>query len=268
MEYMTDEEIRNDLRYLRLLARDFPGSGSVAAEIINLEAILHLPKPTEHFLADLHGESEAFEHVLRNASGNIKRKVNELFGNDIRESEKKELCTLIYYPKEKLAELKEQNIISELWYKTTLERLILLAQFLTSKYTRSKVRKAMPKEYAYILDELLHAQQDEDNNRQRYHKRILDSILDTGSCDDFIYSLCALIKRLAVDRIHIIGDFFDRGAHADRILDLLDNYHSIDIQWGNHDIVWMGAGCGSLICIAGVIRNSIRYNTLEILESG
>ena len=254
--------------YLSLLGFQYPNRRSVVTEIINLQAILNLPKGTEHFMSDPHGEYDAFRHIINNCSGVIKEKVKLVFGDSLTASEQAQFCTLIYYPKEKLAALKENNENSELWYRTTLEKLIGLAQFLTSKYTRSKVRKAMPKEYAYILDELLHAQQDEDNNRLRYHKRILDSILDTGSCDDFIYSLCDLIKRLAVDRIHIIGDFFDRGSHADRILDLLGNYHSLDIQWGNHDILWMGAGCGSLICIAGVIRSGIRYKTLEILESG
>ena len=256
------------LNYLSLLAYRYPNRRSVVTEIINLQAILNLPKGTEHFMSDPHGEYDAFRHIINNCSGVIKEKVDQVLGESLTSAEQAQFCTLIYYPKEKLSQLKAEGGVSELWYKNTLEKLIALAQFLTSKYTRSKVRKAMPKEYAYILDELLHAQQDEDNNRQRYHKRIIDSIIDTGSCDDFIYSLCALIKRLAVDRIHIIGDFFDRGSHADRILDLLSDYHSIDIQWGNHDILWMGAGCGSLICIAGVIRSSIRYKTLEILESG
>lgn len=253
-------------RYLDLLAEKYPNSRAVFTEIINLKAILNLPKGTEHFMSDLHGEYEAFNHILNNCSGVVREKVRMV--SHLAPAEQAELCTLIYYPREKLARLRSQKRITPEWYKATLGQLIELAKFLSSKYTRSKVRKAIPQEYSYIIDELLHAQPDEDNNRAVYHAKILDTILETGSADDFICSLAALIKRLAVDRLHIVGDIFDRGAHADRILDILMKYHSLDFEWGNHDILWMGAAAGSLACTANVLRNNINYGNLEILESG
>lgn len=252
--------------HLRMLADRYPNQRAVVAEIINLQAILHLPKGTEHFMSDLHGEYDAFLHIMNNCSGVIREKAALLF--DLPPNELAELCTLIYYPKEKLARLHYSNRTNRDWYRDTLEKLILLARFVSSKYTRSKVRKALPPEYAYILDELLHAQKDEDDNRQIYHKAILESILDTDTADDFICELCALLKRLAVDHLHIVGDIFDRGPHPDKILDFLMTYHSVDLIWGNHDILWMGAACGSLPCIANVVRNTIRYNNYAILENG
>ena len=217
---VTIEEVKEDIRYLRLLARDFPTVSSVTTEIINLEAILHLPKPTEHFLADIHGEHEAFQHILRNASGNIKRKVNDLFGNTITEEEKKDLCTLIYYPEEKLKLLRQTEIDIEEYYKRSLNRLIVVCRDVSSKYTRSKVRKSLPEEYAYIIEELMHEANDI-QNKQAYFNVIIDTIIGTGRADHFITALCYLIQRLVIDRLHILGDIFDRGPGAHHIMDAL-----------------------------------------------
>ncbi len=254
-------------RYLELLARDYPNRYAAFTEIINLQAILNLPKGTEHFISDLHGEYEAFFHILNNCSGVIREKVDAIF-KEMSESDKADLCTLIYYPHEKQELLKKEGRLSEEWYRKTLRELIELTKFLSSRYTRSKVRKAIPREFNYIIDELLHAQADEDNNRQRYHSRIYDSIIETGSAHHFVNSLAALIKRLAVDHLHIVGDIFDRGAHPDAIMDALMDYHSLDIEWGNHDMLWMGAAAGSILCIATLIRNNISYGNYELLENG
>lgn len=260
----TDES----LHYLKLLSQQYPTQQSVFSEIINLQAILNLPKGTEHFISDIHGEYDAFKHILSNCSGVIREKLDLLYHDTITEKEIAELCTLIYYPREKLAQLRGEGRFNSERCRMTLEQLIRLSRFLASKYTRSKVRKAMPVEFGYIIDELLHTQENEDINRQVYHTRILESILDTGSEDDFICSLSDLIKRLAVDHLHIVGDIYDRGSHADRIMDILTTYHSLDIEWGNHDILWMGAAAGSESCIAAVLYNNIRYGNLEILENG
>ena len=254
------------LKYMRLLSERYPTSRSLSREIINLSAILNLPKGTEHFMSDLHGEYEAFCHILNNCSGVIREKVDMLFRPTLSHEERKELCTLIYYPKEKLRLIRRAGMDAE-WCRTTINRLIELARVLSSKYTRSKVRKAMPDDYAYILDELMHIQKDEDDNQIRYHQKILDTVIELDP-DDFITSLARLIKRLAVDRLHIVGDIFDRGPSADRIVELLIRYHTLDIEWGNHDILWMGAACGSDACIANVVRNSLRYGTEHTLESG
>ena len=258
--------VEDKLKYMRLLSQRYPTARPLSREIINLSAILNLPKGTEHFMSDLHGEYEAFCHILNNCSGVIREKVDMLFRPTLSHEERKELCTLIYYPKEKLRLIRQQGMSAD-WYRTTLTRLIELARTLSSKYTRSKVRKAMPDDYAYILDELMHIQKDEDDNQIRYHQKILDTIIELDP-DDFITSLARLIKRLAVDRLHIVGDIFDRGDSADRIVELLMRYHTLDIEWGNHDILWMGAACGSDACIANVVRNSIRYSTERTLESG
>lgn len=265
--HITLEEVKEDLRYLRLLARDFPTISSVTTEIINLEAILHLPKPTEHFLADVHGEYEAFQHVLRNASGNIKRKVNEIFGNTITDGEKKELCTLIYYPEEKLKRAKQSGTVTDEYYSTALNRLIVVCRDVSSKYTRSKVRKSLPEEYAYIIEELLHESNGIDN-KQEYYNVIVQTILGTGRAEHFITALCYLIQRLAIDRLHILGDIFDRGPGAHHIMDILCNYHHLDITWGNHDVLWMGAAAGNLCCIASVLRLSLRDANTTTLEDG
>ena len=255
-------------KYLNLLAEKYPTRQHVSREIINLKAILNLPKGTEHFMSDIHGEYEAFNHILNNCSGVIKEKVEMVFAGSMSEKERQDLCTLIYYPEEKLKLLKKENILGPDWYRMTLKNLIELARFLSSKYTRSKVRKAMPEEFSYIIDELLHAQPDEDNNQLRYHEKILETIIGIDSAEDFIKELTSLIKRLAVDHLHIVGDIFDRGERADEIMDMLMSYHSLDIEWGNHDILWMGAAAGSEACIANVVRNNLKYQNMSILENG
>ena len=256
-----------DEKYLELLAEKYPTEQAVCREIINLKAILGLPKGTEHFMSDLHGEYEAFCHILNNCSGVIREKVELLFEETLSDIDREEICTLIYYPVEKLEMMKKESRNNEEWYRVILGELIEIARLLSSKYTRSKVRKAMPDEYAYILDELIHVQKDEDDNQVAYHQNIIDTLLELDSADAFIEVLAALIKRLAVDHLHIVGDIFDRGPCADRIMDLLMNYHSLDIEWGNHDILWMGAAAGSEACIATVIRNNLKYHNIRILEN-
>lgn len=256
-----------DEKYLELLAEKYPTEQAVCREIINLKAILGLPKGTEHFMSDLHGEYEAFCHILNNCSGVIREKVDLLFEETLSDIDREEICTLIYYPVEKLEMMKKESRNNEEWYRMILGELIEIARLLSSKYTRSKVRKAMPDEYAYILDELIHVQKDEDDNQVAYHQNIIDTLLELDSADAFIEVLAALIKRLAVDHLHIVGDIFDRGPCADRIMDLLMNYHSLDIEWGNHDILWMGAAAGSEACIATVIRNNLKYHNIRILEN-
>ena len=256
-----------DLRYLRLLSNDFPTAQSAFTEIINLEAILNLPKGTEHFMSDLHGENEAFLHILNNCSGVVREWVDRVFVEELGPTQRADLCTLIYYPHEKLRRQRKAGANTDDWYASTLFRLVRLARRLSGLYTRSKVRKAMPVEYAYIIDELLHASGEGEVSRHEYHKQIIASIVEVGATDDFICSLAALIKRLAVDHLHIVGDIFDRGPHADRIMDNLMAYHSLDVQWGNHDICWMGAAAGSAACVAAVVRNNVRYDTLDMLES-
>ena len=259
--------MNTDLRYLHLLSNTYPTVADAASEIINLEAILNLPKGTEHFLADLHGEHQAFIHVLKNASGNIKRKVNEIFGNTIRESEKKELCTLIYYPEQKLELNKAAEEELDDWYRITIHQLVRVCRDVSSKYTRSKVRKNLPEEFSYIIEELLHERSD-DQDKAAYVAVIVDTIISTGRADDFIVAICNVIQRLAIDQLHILGDIFDRGPGAHIILDTLRQYHSWDIQWGNHDILWMGAAAGNDACICNVLRLSLRYANLATLEEG
>ena len=256
-----------DERYLHLLSTAYPTVADAASEIINLEAILNLPKGTEHFLADLHGEHEAFIHVLKNASGNIKRKVSEIFGTTIRESEKKELCTLIYYPEQKLELIKAQEEDIDDWYHITIHQLVRVCREVSSKYTRSKVRKSLPQEFSYIIEELLHERSD-DQDKAAYVAVIVDTIITTGRADDFIVAICNVIQRLAIDQLHILGDIYDRGPGAHIILDTLRQYHSWDIQWGNHDILWMGAAAGNDACICNVLRLSLRYANLATLEEG
>lgn len=254
-------------KYLSLLGEKYPTVHAVSREIINLNAILNLPKGTEHFMSDLHGEYEAFYHILNNCSGVVREKVDLLFEETLSDAERQEICTLIYYPREKLELIKKEVWNLDEWYRVILGELIEIAKMLSSKYTRSKVRKAMPEEYAYIIDELLHVQKDEDDNQVVYHRKILDTIIEINNADEFIVALAGLIKRLAVDRLHIVGDIFDRGPCADRILDLLMSYHSLDIEWGNHDILWMGAAAGNKACVANVIRNNLKYGNTEILEN-
>ena len=258
---------KEKIKYLKILAEKFPSRQTVCTEIINLEAILNLPKGTEHFLSDLHGEYEAFFHILKNASGVIKTKIDEIFENSMMEKDKKMLATLVYYPKEKLELLEKEGILTEEFYIVTLSRLIKLCKGVSSKYTRSKVRKAIHKDYEYIVDELLFINQI-DINQNTYYKQILNSIIKLGRANSFIIVLSNLIKRLSIDHLHIIGDIYDRGPGPHIIMDELMKYHSIDIQWGNHDIVWMGAASGSEACIFNIIRMCARYNNLDILEDG
>ena len=262
---MSKTATNRDMHYLELLSTSFPTIASASTEIINLEAIMNLPKGTEHFLADLHGESQAFQHVLKNASGNIRRKVSELFRGDIRESERRELCTLIYYPEEKLELIKAAEEDIDDWYHITIHRLVSVCRDVSSKYTRSKVRKSLPEEFAYIIEELLHERTD-DIDKAAYVKVIVDTIISTGRADDFIVALCNVIQRLAIDQLHILGDIFDRGPGAHIILDTLRQYHSWDIQWGNHDILWMGAAAGNNACICNVLRLCLRYANLTTIE--
>ncbi len=256
-----------DERYLHLLSTTYPTAADAASEIINLEAILNLPKGTEHFLADIHGEHEAFLHILKNASGNIKRKVSEIFGNTIRESDKKELCTLIYYPEQKLELVKANEDNIDDWYQTTIHQLVRVCRDVSSKYTRSKVRKSLPVEFSYIIEELLHESLD-DQDKAAYVSVIVDTIISTGRADDFIVAICNVIHRLAIDQLHILGDIYDRGPGAHIIMDTLRQYHSWDIQWGNHDVLWMGAAAGNDACICNVLRLSLRYANLATLEEG
>ena len=256
-----------DLKYLQLLAQSFPNISEASTEIINLQAILNLPKGTEHFLADVHGEYEAFQHILKNASGNIQRKVSELFGNTMREADLKELCTLIYYPDQKLELIKASEPNINDWYHITIHQIVSVCRIVSSKYTRSKVRKALPKDFSYIIQELLHERTD-DVNKTDYVNVIIDTIITTGCADDFIIAISNVIQRLAIDQLHILGDIYDRGPGAHIIMDTLSRYHSWDIQWGNHDILWMGALAGNRACQCNVIRLSLRYANLTTLEEG
>lgn len=264
---MNNNDIEADMRYLQLLSRSFPTVATAATEIINLSAIMNLPKPTEHFLADIHGEHEAFLHVLKNASGNIKRKINEIFGNTLRESDKKELCTLIYYPEQKLELVKANEEDMNDWYHITLHQLVVIMREVCSKYTRSKVHKSLPEEFSYIIQELLH-ERSEDQNKAAYINGIIDTIISTQRADDFIVALSNVIQRLVIDQLHILGDIYDRGPGAHIIMDHLKLHRSWDIQWGNHDILWMGASAGNDACICHVIRICLRYANLTTLEEG
>ncbi len=264
---MRQYNIKKDARYLSLLSQLFPTVADASTEIINLQAILNLPKGTEHFLADIHGEYEAFQHVLKNASGNIKRKVKELFGNTLREAETRELCSLIYYPEQKLELVKMAEEDIDDWYHITLHQLVAVCRDVSSKYTRSKVRKSLPAEFSYIIQELLH-EHTEDRNKTAYVNVIVDTIISTGRADDFIIAIANVIQRLAIDQLHILGDIYDRGPGAHIIMDTLHDYHNWDIQWGNHDILWMGAAAGNDACICNVIRMSLRYANLVTLEEG
>ena len=255
------------LRYLQMLSRQYPTVQAASSEIINLQAILNLPKGTEHFISDVHGEYEAFLHLMNSASGVVREKVDELFSSSVSKVERDQLATLIYYPEEKLARVAKETEDMEEWYRITLHRLIDICRMVTSKYTRSKVRKAMPKEYAYIIDELINTNYEYHNKRSNY-ENIISTIIDIDRAEDFIVAVCELIKRMVVDHLHIVGDMFDRGPRADIIMDYLTEYHSVDIQWGNHDVLWMGAATGSRTLVATVLSNSIHYNNLEVIETG
>ncbi|KGO00066.1 fructose 1,6-bisphosphatase [Porphyromonas macacae] len=259
--------IKNDIKYLRLLADKFPTAAEVATEIMNLQAILSLPKGTEHFLADVHGEYEAFIHVLKNASGSIRKKVNELFEGQIREQERSELCTLIYYPRECIDLVKKSERCIDDWYMVTLNQMVKVCRKVSEKYTRSKVRKALPPKYSYIIQELLH-EEGLNVNKSAYIQSIFSSIIETGQAEDFIIALSETIQRLVIDHLHIVGDIYDRGPGAHVIMERLLTYHHVDIQWGNHDMLWMGAACGNKACMANVVRISLRYANLDTLENG
>ena len=260
-------DLKKDERYLQLLSQSFPTIADASTEIINLQAILNLPKGTEHFLADIHGEHEAFQHVLKNASGNIKRKVNDLFGNTLRESEKRDLCTLIYYPEQKLELVMQEEKELDDWYHIQIHRLVKICRDVSSKYTRSKVRKSLPVDFSYIIQELLH-ENSNDKDKTDYVSAITSTIISTGRADDFIETICNVIQRLAIDHLHIMGDIYDRGPGAHAVMDTLKNYHTWDITWGNHDILWMGACAGNNACICNVIRIALRYDNMDTIEDG
>lgn len=255
------------LAYLSLLAQQYPTIQTASTEIIQLNAKLQLPKGTEHFVSDIHGEYEAFAHVLKNGSGSIKRRINELFVYDMDEQEKRDLATLIYYPEKKLADLLAKTADPEAWYRITLFRLIRLCRNLASKYTRADVRAALPPGYGNIIGELMQEQEGLDN-KYEYYRSLIETIISIGQAQEFIEALAELIQRLAIARLHVIGDVYDRGPGAHIIMDMLLGYHELDIQWGNHDIVWMGAAAGSEACLANVIRTALRYANMETLENG
>lgn len=257
----------SELRYLKMLSNQYPTIQAASTEIINLQAILNLPKGTEHFISDVHGEHEAFLHILNACSGVVREKLDELFSTSVPHACLDQLATLIYYPREKLEQLQEEIADMDEWYRITLHRLTELCQLVSMKYSRSKVRKAMPKEYAYIIEELLYTGLNETGKRD-YFEKIIDTIIAIGQAPGFIEAICGFIKRMAVDRLHLVGDIFDRGPRADVIMDSLMDYHSVDIQWGNHDVLWMGAASGSRTLVATVLANSIHYNNLEVVETG
>ncbi len=264
---MKKYNIERDIKYLRLLSESFPNIPAASSEIINLSAIMQLPKGTEHFLADIHGEHEAFLHVLKNASGRISQKIDEIFGEYLPLAAKKELCTLIYYPKEKLDLLKSEGQYEENWCRMILHQLVRVFREVSSKYTRSKVRKSLPEEYSYIMEELLH-EGTGGADKVAYVNVIIDTVISTGIADAFITAMAEVIQRLTIDHLHLLGDIYDRGPGAHIIMDKLETYHSWDIQWGNHDMLWMGASAGNIACICNVIRLSLRYANLTTLEEG
>ena len=254
-----------DMRYLELLSRLFPSADKASAEIINLSAILNLPKGTEFFASDIHGEYEAFSHTLRNGSGSIRLKIDDVFGDSLSENEKRSLATLIYYPREKMELVLSQVDDAEAWYAVTLQRLVAVCKRAAQKYTRSRVRKALPKDFAYIIEELM-TENRHGVDKQAYYAAIVDAVIRTDRGGALVEALCLLIQRLAIERLHIVGDIYDRGPYPHIIMDALMEHHSLDIQWGNHDIVWMGASLGQRGCIAHVVRNCARYGNLSILE--
>ncbi|NCC42292.1 MAG: fructose-bisphosphatase class III, partial [Clostridia bacterium] len=256
-----------ELKYLERLAEIYPTIAKASTEIINLQAILNLPKATEHFLSDIHGEYEAFSHVLKNGSGSIRRKIDDIFGHTMSQKDKRALATLIYYPQEKMKLISKTQDNMEEWYRITLYRLIEVCKRVASKYTRSKVRKALPEDFAYVIEELI-TEKPEFSDKEAYYEQIINTIIAVKRADKFIVALGELIQRLVVDHIHILGDIYDRGPGPDKIMDKLMEYHSVDIQWGNHDMLWMGAAAGERVCIATVIRICARYANLDILEDG
>ena len=263
-----------ELKYLRLLGEQYPTIEALCTEITRLSAQLSLPKGTEHFMSDIHGEYEAFCHIMNNCSGVIREKVTDWLGHQLTQAEADAFCTLIYYPDVILRQRRQKGEADPEWYRAQVERMVHLARMLSSKYTRGEVRKAMPADWAFLLDELLHyqdeitVQNEQEDNRRRYHDAIISTLIATQSCDSLIVALTALIKALAVAKLHVVGDIFDRGPRADSIMDILMRHHAVDIEWGNHDVLWMGAASGSEACIAAVLRNSLAYNNMDILERG
>jgi fructose-1,6-bisphosphatase-3 len=255
------------INYYKLLSKEYPNIDAVSEEIINLSAILNLPKGTEHFMTDLHGEFESFNHVIRNASGTVKRKIDLTFGDTLSEKEKKDLASLVYYPREKLNYFKSKNLVNDKWYEKTIYNLVLLIRKVSYKYTRSKVRKALPESFDYIIEELMQ-EQEELESKRKYFANIIKTIITTQRADDFIVDICDTIVRLVVDRLHIVGDIYDRGPSAELIMEDIIAHHNVDIQWGNHDIIWMGAAAGSKACIANVVRIALRYANMETLQEG
>ncbi|MBS1314393.1 MAG: fructose-1,6-bisphosphatase [Firmicutes bacterium] len=255
-----------DYQCLELLARSYRSPKGAMSEIINLQAILNLPKGTEHFLSDLHGEADTFLHILKNASGVIRTKIDMIFDYVLTARQKDDLAALIYYPEERLAIVKREEKDMDEWYRQTLLKLIEVLKVVASKYTRSKVRKALPRDYMYVIDELINMSH-QSINKQNYYDNIISSIIELNDADSFVVAMCELIQRLAIDHLHIVGDIFDRGDGADVIVDRLMRYHSLDIQWGNHDLLWIGAACGNAACIANIIRINCTYRNLQILES-
>lgn len=256
-----------ELRYIKSLAKQYPTIAAASTEIVNLSSIMNLPKGTEHFLTDIHGEYEQFNHVLKNGSGSVRRKIDEEFGNTLSNKDKKSLATLIYYPNEKLDIVMKEEDNLEDWYKITLYRLVQITKRVSSKYTRSKVRKALPKDFAYVIEELI-TEKAEVQDKEAYYNEIVHTIIRIGRAPEFIVALCELVQRLVIDHLHIVGDIYDRGPGPHIIMRTLRYYHSVDIQWGNHDVVWMGAACGQPACIATVIRMAARYGNLDSLEEG
>ena len=256
------------LKYLKLLSEKYPTKESVYSRLINLQARLVLPKGVEHFVSDLHGEYDLFYHILNNCSGVIKEKVDYVFGARLSDEEKAEFCTLIYYPKEKIDQMKSLRKDTPDWYQEQLSRLLEVCKLMSYKYPLRKVRSFIPKNYESVIIELMNTRPEADKGQFQFHKALLNMIVQVDGAADFIQIMTKLIKRLAVDHLHIVGDFFDRGSRPDAILDRVMQFHSLDIQWGNHDVLWMGAACGSEVCISAVVRNSLRYNNTDVLERG
>ncbi len=266
---MTEERTFDEktLKYLRMLSRSYPSVQSVCTEIINLRAILNLPKGTEHFISDIHGEYEGFRHILRNASGSVRRKIDQALGDYVSSAERGKLAALIYYPELKLQELKEQGQLTREWYTLTLKQLVAVCRITTSKYTASKVRKLLPADFAYVITELM-TTGSKDFNKEEYYGQILDSIIDIDRADKFIIAMCTLIQSAVIDRLHIVGDIYDRGDSPHLVMDELEKQRTVDIQWGNHDILWMGAAAGSRCCITNAVRICLRYSNYDFLENG
>lgn len=259
------KNIEKELKYLKVLSKQYPSISKASTEIINLEAILNLPKGTEHFISDIHGEYEQFVHILKNGSGVIKRKIEELFSNSIRDSEKKTLATLVYYPEQKLELIEKEEDNIDDFYRIYIYRLVELCKYASSKYTKSKVRKLLPEDFKYIIEELLN-ENVEQVHKQNYYKSIVETIISIDRAKEFIIAISKVIQKLVVDRLHIVGDIYDRGPRPDIVIDTLMDYHSVDVQWGNHDILWMGAASGEKTCIANALRISARYSNLDIIE--